>query len=52
MMLLLDWSKPFDRLKPEALVCALERFGVPKQMLSMITPTGHLKCGMLVILWA
>ena len=34
--ILLDWAKAFDRIKPDALVTALERFGLPAPMLHMI----------------
>ena len=35
-VLLLDWSKAFDRIKPKSLLQALERFGLPKAILDMI----------------
>ena len=35
-MLVLDWSKAFDRLRPDALQAALARFGVPAGMVEMI----------------
>ena len=34
--ILLDWAKAFDRIKPQAMLAALERFGLPVQMLDMI----------------
>ena len=35
-VLLLDWSKALDRVKPQALIVALQRFGVPPDMVRMI----------------
>ena len=37
MMLLLDWAKAFDRIDPAAMHHALLRFGVPQQMVDMIS---------------
>ena len=34
--ILLDWAKAFDRIKPDTLLSALERFGLPAPMLKMI----------------
>ena len=36
-IVLLDWSKAFDRIAHEPLLAALRRFGVPPPMLSMIS---------------
>ena len=36
-MLLLDWAKAFDRIDPAAMYHALLRFGVPPQMVDMIS---------------
>jgi len=36
LLLLLDWSKAFDRVKPEALLRALDRFGLSEGILAMI----------------
>ena len=36
-MVLLDWSKAFDRIKHTALVIALRRFGLPEPVLQMIS---------------
>lgn len=35
-ILLLDWAKAFDRLKPYCMCDALGRFGVPDEMVDMI----------------
>ena len=35
-ILLLDWAKAFDRLKPDCMCDALGRFGVPVEMVDMI----------------
>ena len=34
--LLLDWSKAFDRVKSDAMMIALRRFGIPERMLTII----------------
>ncbi|CAE8620602.1 unnamed protein product [Polarella glacialis] len=36
MFLLLDWAKAFDRIRVDALLQSLSRFGLPAQMLEMI----------------
>ena len=36
IMVFLDWAKAFDRLKPDTLVVALRRFGLPEQFVQMI----------------
>ena len=36
LILLLDWSKAFDRVRSDSLLTALKRFGVPSHMLDMI----------------
>ena len=36
LILLLDWSKAFDRIKLDALLHALRRFGLPASFLDMI----------------
>jgi len=36
MLLLLDWSKAFDRVSPAALYYALDRFGIPAEFVQMI----------------
>ena len=36
LLLMLDWRKAFDRIKPEALIVALRRFGVPTEFSDMI----------------
>jgi hypothetical protein len=36
LALILDWAKAFDRLKIDALLSALERFGIPGPLLEMI----------------
>ena len=35
--LMLDWAKAFDRIKPDAMMTALRRFGVPGPILDMIS---------------
>ena len=35
-MVMLDWSKAFDRIKQHSLIIALRRFGLPEPMLQMI----------------
>ena len=35
-LLLLDWAKAFDRIKSDAMLHALERFGIPEPMLDML----------------
>ena len=35
-VILLDWSKAFDRISSRALVVALSKFGVPRSMVAMI----------------
>ena len=35
-LVLLDWSKAFDRIKQDALLTALRRFGIPEPMIQMI----------------
>ena len=35
-ILLLDWSKAFDRVKPDAMLLALRRFGIPNEILEFI----------------
>ena len=37
LLLMLDWAKAFDRLKPEALCRALLRFGLPQDFVNMIS---------------
>ena len=32
-----DWAKAFDSISPDALSGALERFGIPREMTSMIS---------------
>ena len=36
VLLLLDWAKAFDRLKPECLCAALVRFGLPPPIVDMV----------------
>ena len=36
LLLLLDWAKAFDRVKPQSLVTALRRFGLPSAFVQMI----------------
>ena len=36
-LLMLDWAKAFDRVKPASLCQALHRFGVPADMCSMMS---------------
>ena len=36
-MLLLDWSKAFDRVSPTAMLHALRRFGIPEKIVGMIS---------------
>ena len=36
LAILLDWAKAFDRLKPDILISALKRFGIPAAMVDMI----------------
>ena len=36
LVLFLDWSKAFDRIKPDAMLHALKRFGLPASYLDMI----------------
>ena len=36
LALLLDWAEAFDRLKPDVLIQALKRFGIPAPMVDMI----------------
>ncbi|CAE8715457.1 unnamed protein product [Polarella glacialis] len=36
MLLLLDWAKAFDSIRPDSLLEALRRFGLPPGMLQMI----------------
>jgi hypothetical protein len=33
LLLMLDWSKAFDKISPEAMFHALRRFGVPEPFL-------------------
>jgi len=35
LLLMLDWAKAFDRLKPTCLCQALERFGLPSPIVNM-----------------
>ena len=35
-MVFLDWAKAFDRIKPDALLAALRRFGLPEQFVETI----------------
>ena len=35
-LLLLDWSKAFDRIKTSSLLLALQRFGLPQEVLDMV----------------
>ena len=36
MMVFLDWAKAFDRIKPDIMLRALTRFGLPLKMVNMI----------------
>ena len=36
IILLLDWAKAFDRIKPDCMCAALRRFGLPVEMVDMI----------------
>ena len=36
MLVLLDWAKAFDRLKPVSLEKALARFGLPPEFVQMV----------------
>ena len=36
ILLLLDWAKAFDRVKPDCMCDALARFGVPPGMVEMV----------------
>ena len=36
-ILLLDWSKAFDRISPPAMLHALRRFGIPEMFIAMIS---------------
>ena len=36
LMLLLDWSKAFDRIDSTALMVALKRFGIPQPFVRMV----------------
>ena len=36
LAVLLDWAKAFDTLKPDVLILALQRFGIPAPMVAMI----------------
>lgn len=36
MVLMLDWAKAFDRLKPDCLCAALRRFGLPPPIVDMV----------------
>ena len=36
LMVFLDWAKAFDRLKPDTLIVALRRFGLPEPFVQMI----------------
>ena len=36
LAVLLDWAKAFDRVKPDVLIEALRRFGIPAPMVDMI----------------
>ena len=35
-VLLLDWSKAFDKVRPEPMLVALRRFGIPEEFIQMI----------------
>ena len=37
LLLMLDWQKAFDRVKPAALTIALSRFGVPPDFVNMVS---------------
>jgi len=36
LLLMLDWSKAFDKVKPSGLVYALQRFGLPEAFVDMV----------------
>ena len=36
MMVFLDWAKAFDRIKPDIMLQALTRFGLPLKVVNMI----------------
>ena len=35
-IILLDWAKAFDKIRPEAMLRALERFGIPVNFFNMV----------------
>ena len=37
MVLMLDWAKAFDRINPAAMCRALRRFGLPPDMVEMMS---------------
>ena len=41
--LMLDWAKAFDRIKPDAMMIALRRFGIPGPVLDMVSSIYRLR---------
>lgn len=41
MMCLLDWEKAFDKLKPEALIVALRKYGVHPKLVALVQMLYH-----------